>query len=87
MQSFFWSICVVLDGDFLKNGKFISMVNGGTTEHPENGWHGLYVFSEKYTKDRIYPTDYDMKNLREHAVKAANYWLTQRQWFDINWRA
>jgi len=87
MKSFFWSICLVLDGDFLKNGKFISMVNGGTTEHPENGWHGLYVFSEKYTKDRIYPTDYDMKNLKEHAIKAADYWLTQRQWFDLNWRA
>lgn len=87
MKSFFWSICVVLDGDFLKNGKFISMVNGGTTEHPENGWHGLYVFSERYTKDRIYPTDYDMKNFKEHAIIASNYWLTQRQWFDINWRA
>ena len=62
------------------------MVNGGTTEHQENGWHGMYVFSEKYTNDRIYPTDYDMKNLKEHAINAANYWLTQRQWFDINWR-
>lgn len=87
MHSFFWSICVVLDGDFLKNGKFINMVDGGTTEHPENGWHGLYVFSEDYTKDRIYPTDYDMKNLKEHAIEAANYWLHQRQWFDIHWKA
>ena len=29
MQSFFWSTIIVLDGDFLKLPKFISMVNGG----------------------------------------------------------
>ena len=50
MQSFFWSTIIVLDGDFLKLPKFISMVNGGTAEHVENGWHGMYVFSEKYSQ-------------------------------------
>ena len=87
MQSFFWSTIIVLDGEFLKLPKFISMVNGGTSEHAENGWHGLYVFSEKFTKDRIYPIDLTFKNFKEHAVKAANYWLTQRQWFNGQWRA
>lgn len=52
MQSFFWSTIIVLDGDFLKMPKFISMVNGGTAEHVENGWHGMYVFSEQYLKDK-----------------------------------
>lgn len=87
MQSFFWSTIIVLDGDFLKLPKFISMVNGGTTEHVENGWHGMYVFSKQYTKDRIYPIDLSFKNFREHAITAANYWLTQRQWFNEKWRA
>lgn len=87
MQSFFWSTIIVLDGDFLKLPKFISMVNGGTPEHVENGWHGLYVFSEKYTNDRIYSIDLDFKNFKEHAVAAAKYWLTQRQWFNHTWKA
>lgn len=87
MQSFFWSTIIVLDGDFLKMPKFISMVNGGTAEHVENGWHGMYVFSEQYSQDRIYSIDLDFKNFKEHAITAANYWLTQRQWFNEQWRA
>ena len=87
MQSFFWSTIIVLDGDFLKLPKFISMVNGGTAEHVGNGWHGMYVFSEKYSKDRIYSINLDFKNFKEHAITAANYWLTQRQWFNEQWRA
>lgn len=87
MQSFFWSTVIVLDGNFLKMPKFISMVNGGTAEHNENGWHGMYVFSEQYTQDRIYPIDLDFKNFKEHAITAAHYWLTQRQWFNRQWRA
>lgn len=86
MQSFFWSTIIVLDGDFLKNKKFVSMVNGGTVEHPTNGWHGMYVFSEKYSAGRIYPTDLSLKNFKEHAVKAAEYWLTQRQWLNNEWK-
>ncbi len=87
MQSFFWSTIIVLDGEYLRNPKFISMVNGGTAEHVENGWHGMYVFSDQYTKDRIYPLDIDFAVFKKHAVVAAKYWLTQRQWFNVQWRA
>lgn len=87
MQSFFWSTIIVLDGDFLKLPKFISMVNGGTTEYPTNGWHGMYVFSEKHSQDRIYPIDLAFENFKEHAIVAAKYWLSQRQWFNEQWRA
>lgn len=87
MRSFFWSTIIVLDGDFLKLPKFISMVNGGTVEHPENGWHGMYVFSDQYSQDRIYPIDLGFQTFRKHAVKAAQYWLAQRQWFNEHWRA
>lgn len=63
------------------------MVNGGTAEHETNGWHGMYVFSEKYSQGRIYATDLEFKNFKEHAKQAAEYWLTQRQWFNNNWQA
>jgi len=87
MQSFFWSTVIVLDGDFLKNPKFVSMVNGGTTEHPDNGWHGMYVFSDLYHGERIYPMHLDFDSFAEHAKKAAKYWKDQRQWFDKKWIA
>ena len=87
MQSFFWSAVVVLDGDFLKNQKFINMVNGNSQEFPENGWHGMYVFSDRYTNDRIYETNLQFDNFKEHAIQAANEWLNQRQWFNHEWRA
>jgi hypothetical protein len=87
MESYFWSVAVVLDGDFLKNPKFTAMVNGGTSEFQKNGWHGLYVFSELYSGDRIYPVGLDFKNFREHAIKAAKYWIEQRQWFNSTWKA
>jgi len=87
MSAFFWSIAIVLDGEFLKNEKFKNMVNGGTQSYPTNGWHGLYVFSDKYSNGRIYPTNIKMDNLVDHAIKASQYWLTQRQWFNSQWKA
>jgi len=87
MKSFFWSVIFVLDGDFLKNPKFVSMVNGRTAEHPQNGWHGMYVFSEKYSSERIYPLHIDFETFKLHAVQAAETWLTQRQWFNQDWIA
>jgi len=63
------------------------MVNGGSSEFEENGWHGMYVFSNQYIKDRIYPTDLNMKNFKEHAIEASEYWLKQRQWFNNKWKA
>jgi hypothetical protein len=87
MKSFFWSVIFVLDGDFLKNPKFVSMVNGRTAEHPQNGWHGMYVFSDKYSSERIYPLHIDFETFRLHAAQAAEAWLTQRQWFNQDWIA
>ena len=87
MEHFFWSTIVVFDGDFLRMPKFNYMVNGGNEEFPSNGWHGLYVFSDDYDNDRIYSTDINMKHFKDHAIQAADYWLTQRQWFDADWKA
>lgn len=86
MKSFFWSTIFVLDGTFLKLPKFVAMVNGGTTEFKENGWHSMFVFSEKYSKDRIFSTDLDLKHFKEQAIEAADFWLKQRQWFNQEWK-
>ena len=87
MNAFFWSIVFVLDDGFMKLPKFNHMVNGGSTEFPDNGWHGMYAFTKEQYNDRIYSITIDFEQFRNHAIKAANDWLTQRQWFDQNWRA
>ena len=46
MQSFFGSVVFVLDGDFLRLPKFVSMINGGSEEFRENGWHGMLHISD-----------------------------------------
>lgn len=87
MQSFFWSIVFVLDGDFLRLPKFVSMINGGSEEFPENGWHGMYVLSANQQLNRIYPITMDFDLFKSHALQAAKQWIKQRQWLDRNWTA
>lgn len=87
MQSFFWSVVFVLDGDFLRLPKFVSMINGGSEEFRENGWHGMYVLSAKEQRDRIYPLAMDFDIFKRHTLQAAEQWLKRRQWFDRNWKA
>lgn len=112
MQSFFWSVVFVLNGDFLRlpetvsqqeldktslefvDGeqtqnkiKFVNMINGGSDEFRENGWHGMYVLSAKEQYDRIYPLTMDFDIFKSHALKAAEQWQKRRQWFDSNWKA
>lgn len=87
MQSFFWSAVLVLDGDFLKLPKFVTMINGGSVEFPENGWHGMYVLSADKENGRIYPITMDFEIFKNHALQAANKWKTQRQWLDCSWKA
>ncbi len=87
MQSFFWSVVFVLDGDFLRLPKFVSMINGGSEEFPENGWHGMYVLSVKEPNQRIYPLTMDFDIFKSHALQAADQWIKRRQWFDRTWIA
>lgn len=87
MQSFFWSVCIALDGDFLNLPKYNNMVNGGSEEFQDNGWHGMYVLSEINNDRRIYHSTFDLEIFTKHAIQAANYWRTQRQWFNQNWIA
>lgn len=87
MSSFFWSVVVVLDGDFLKLPKFKAMVDGGTSEYPDNGWHGMYVFSDNFKGQRIYPMHIDFEKFATHAKIAVEYWKKNRQWFNKDWKA
>jgi len=87
MDKYFWSVAIVLDGEFLRNQKFINMVNGGSSEFEKNGWHGMYVFSEQNNDNRIYQTDINMLNFKEHAQEAAEQWKNQRQWLKNDWIA
>lgn len=87
MQSFFWSVVFVLDGDFLRLPKFVNMINGGSEEFPENGWHGMYVLSVKEINNRIYPLTMDFDVFKSHALQAADQWLKRRQWFNRDWIA
>lgn len=87
MQSFFWSVCIALDGEFLKMPKFKCMVNGGSAEFPENGWHGMYVLSDIDDDNRLYHSSFDLDIFTKHAIQAADYWRTQRQWFNQDWKA
>ena len=86
MKAYFWSIAIVLDGDFLRLPKYQKMVNGGSVEYKENGWHGMYVLTnEKITDGRIYATDIALGTFTDHALLAADHWKSQRQWFDNTW--
>ena len=87
MTNFFWSVCITLDGEFLRMPKFRGMVNGGVPEFLQNGWHAMYVLSSGKKCDRIYPIDASFSIFCNHAREAAKFWLTQRQWFNPDWRA
>ncbi len=86
MQSYFWSVAIVLDGDFLKLKKFKEMVNGGTSTQHANGWHGMYVFTKEEMGERIFHTNVEFEIFKQHAIEAANMWLSQRQWFNEDWK-
>lgn len=86
MNASFWSIAVALDGAFLALPKFQEMVNGNGEDYEENGWHGLYVMSEQYTLDRIYPIDRSLSLLIDHACQASEAFMRARLRFDKTWR-
>lgn len=86
MDASFWSVAVALDGAFLALPKFQEMVNGGGEDYRDNGWHGLYVMSEQYTVDRIYPVDKTLALLVNHAKQASESFMRARLRFDSNWR-
>lgn len=85
MNAFFWSVAVVVDGDFLKLPKFNAMVNGGNDNFPSNGWHGMYVFSECQTVDRVKVLDDGFEPLVSDAVGAYSAWVKERQWLNSKW--
>ena len=86
MKAFFWSMAVVVDGDFLKLPKFEAMVNGGSKDFPKNGWHTMYSYAGCQTVDRVIVLNRNFSPLVENAVKAAQDWTSNRQWMDQDWK-
>ncbi len=88
MKAYFLSIAIVLDGEFLKLPKFTNMVNGCSSEYDINGWHGMYVLSNKVINNgRIHSVDISMQKFVEDILKACDFWSKNRQWFDHNWKS
>lgn len=46
MERKFWSLIFIFNDGFLKMPKFINMINGGSQEYPENGWHAAYNYGD-----------------------------------------
>lgn len=87
MERHFWSVAVVLDGEYLSMPKFNKMVNGGDTlQYVKNGWHGMYSLSNAENENRIY-NDKNLDLLVDHAHQAAVKYMSARQRFDENWKA
>lgn len=87
MKAFFLSVALVMDGDFLRLPKFQNMVNGQSSEFAENGWHYMYVLTnEKMNIDRIKSIDINMAEFVNDCIKGAEFWSTQRQWLNHDWR-
>ena len=87
MEELFWSVIVVLDESFMHLPKFKEMVDGGTPEFPENGWNGMYLFTDSDMGERIYRDDITFERFKKHALKAAEDWLNRRKWMNHTWKA
>ena len=81
-----WSAIIVLDGKYMSMPKFEAMVNGGTNQYRENGWHGMYCMSNAETNDRIYE-DTDLRLLIQDALESADTFLASRQLLTPYWQA
>ncbi len=88
MDSFFWSIGIVLDGSLLRTPKCTNMINGNpNSEFKKNGWHGFYDLSSSKSNGRLYGVDVNFDIIREHTLRAYKEWSDNRQWFNLDWCA
>lgn len=75
MDNGFWSVALVIDGDFLRLDKFEKMVNGGSEIYPRCGWHQMYVMSVAAEKGRILRLNSDFSNFAEDAISASKHFV------------
>jgi hypothetical protein len=76
MDHKFWSIALVIDGDFLRLDKFEKMVNGGTEIYQRCGWHQMYVLDVAQERGRIIRLDKEFKNFKSAAAQARDHFLS-----------
>lgn len=87
MKKFFMSVAIVLDGKNLENSIIKNTVNGSEFDNQQNGWHGMYVLSNKEIEiDRIHSIDVLMENFVKDVIEGAKFWTEQRQWFNHTWK-
>ena len=87
MDALFWSAAVTLDGDFLNMPEFIHMVNGGGS-YNTNSWHGMYAMSGVANNNgRIYRTNERLDIFVNHALQAANQFISDRRALNRSWKA
>lgn len=85
MGASFWSVAVVLDGAFLAQPKFQERCSGNGDDYTLNGWHGLYVMSDRYSCGRIFGWIPNIGLLVDHAQQAAEAWMSARHRFNETW--
>lgn len=85
MDHKFWSIALVVDGDFLRLDKFKRMVNGGDEIYARCGWHKMYVLDVEKPEDRIVRLERDFSNFAADAVSAAKHFLDGGEKFSSGW--
>jgi hypothetical protein len=76
MDHRFWSIALVIDGDFLRLDKFEKMVNGGSEIYPRCGWHQMYVLHVAQERGRIIRLDKTFEKFRRDAMQACTHFLS-----------
>ena len=87
MKKFFMSVSIVLDGNNLENPIIKNLVNGCEFDNQINGWHGVYVLSNKEIDiDRIHSIDVSLENFVRDVIEGAKFWTEQRQWFNHTWK-
>ncbi len=87
MNKFFMSVSIVLDGTNLENPIIKNLVNGCEFDNQINGWHGVYVLSNREIEnDRIHSIDVSLENFVRDVIEGAKFWTEQRQWFNHTWK-
>lgn len=87
MKKFFMSVSIVLDGNNLENPVIKNLVNGCEFDNQINGWHGVYVLSNREIEiDRIHSIDVSLENFVRDVIEGAKFWTEQRQWFNHTWK-
>lgn len=81
MKEKFWSVIFDFDASFLHQPKFIAMVNGGSQEFVDNGWHSAYTYEKGYVNGRIKYIGDNMEVFLHDAIDAEPHFNGEQRSF------